>query len=56
MVAKPKGLVRGKIVHSREATKFDKVVMKTANTEKIIDILNEVVRCIPTLKNNFCRE
>lgn len=26
MVAKPKGLVRGKIVHSREATKFDKVV------------------------------
>ena len=37
MVAKPKGLVRGKIVHSREATKYDKVVMKTANTDKIAD-------------------
>ena len=38
MVAKLKGLVRGKIVHIREATKFDKVVMKTANREKITDI------------------
>ena len=39
MVAKPKGLVRGKIVQSREATKYDKGVMKTANTDKIADIL-----------------
>ena len=37
MVVKPKGLIRGKSVYSREATKFDKVGMKTANIEKITD-------------------
>lgn len=38
MVAKPKGLFREKSVYSSEATKFDKVVVKTANiTEKITD-------------------
>ena len=30
---------RGKSVYSMEATKFDKVVMKTANIEKITDLL-----------------
>ena len=37
MVAKPKGLVRGKSVYSREATKFGKVVLKTANIKKITE-------------------
>ena len=37
MVAKPKGLVRGESVYSRKATKFDKVVVKTGNIEKITD-------------------
>ena len=41
MVAKPKGLVRGKNVHSTEATKFDNVV----DLELYFEIINKKLVC-----------